>query len=183
MPTSSSDELFELSPTLRCCDVVGRLMEFWGFSRHMGRVWTLLYLSQDPLPSTDIQTQLQISAAAVSTVLKELRRWGVVKKVWKPGERKDYYGAETDLWKMVSRVFEERERNLITEARESFEAVSSELDAKARKGKAAERDLAAFRKERVEQLLLLSKTAELMLENLMKHSRLDLSPLKRDLGE
>ncbi len=173
----------DLTPARRASDTVGRLMEFWGFSRHLGRAWTLLFLSPQPLSSGDIQSELTLSAAAVSTLLRELLRWGVVRKVWLPGERKDHYVAETDLWKMVTRVFEERERNLISEARESLDRASQDLDAAARKGGAETRDLAAFRKERVDQLLQLCRLAEAMLENLMRTQRIDARPLDRDLAD
>lgn len=173
----------QLSATLRTCDAVGRLMEYWGFSRHMGRVWTLLFLSETPLPASQIQEELSASAAAVSTVLKELRRWAVVKKVWVPGERKDHYEAETSLWKMVSRVFEERERNLIGDSLATLEGVSEELGAASKKGKSDSRRLAAFRKERVDELVELCRLAEGMLEMFTSTGQLDASGLDRELGE
>ncbi len=173
----------QLSATLRTCDAVGRLMEYWGFSRHMGRVWTLLFLSEAPLPASQIQDELSASAAAVSTVLKELRRWSVVKKVWVPGERKDHYEAETSLWKMVSRVFEERERNLIGDSLATLEGVSEELGAASKKGKSDSRRLAAFRKERVDELVELCRLAEGMLEMFTSTGQLDASGLDRELGE
>jgi hypothetical protein len=44
--------------------------------------------------------------------LTELQRWGVVRRVWRPGERREFFEAETDFWKMISKVFDERERLL-----------------------------------------------------------------------
>src|SRR5262245_35976917 len=69
-------------------DAVGRLIEFWGFKRNMGRVWAVLYLSPDPLSADDLRHALKISSGAVSMTLSELQRWGVVRKVWVQGERK-----------------------------------------------------------------------------------------------
>src|SRR5262245_382760 len=85
-------------------DAVGRLMEFWGFKRNMGRVWAVMYLSPNPLTAADLKDLLQISSGAVSMTLAELMRWGVVKKVWVQGERKDFFVAEVALWRMISRV-------------------------------------------------------------------------------
>jgi DNA-binding transcriptional regulator GbsR (MarR family) len=170
------------NPVLRTCDTVGRLMAFWGFSRHLGRTWTLLFLSPRPLSAAEIQAELALSAAAVSGILRELLRWGVVKKIWLPGERKDHYEAETDLWKMVMRVFEERERNLIGDARASLERATKELESETRKGGADARDLASFRKARVDELLNLCTVAEVMLERLMRTQRVDASDLDRDLA-
>ena len=91
-------------------DSIGRLIEFWGFKRNMGRLWGILYLSDRPLSAPEIQSRLQLSSGAVSMTLNELTRWGVVKKVWLQGERRDHYAAEGNFWKMISRVFIERER-------------------------------------------------------------------------
>ena len=62
-----------------------------------------------------------MSAGAVSMSLTELQRWGVVRRVWRPGERKEFYEAETDFWKMISKVFDERERLLAESVRERLE--------------------------------------------------------------
>src|ERR1700743_1087549 len=107
--------------------VVGRLIEFWGFKRNMGRVWTVLYLSPEPLSAEDLRHALQLSSGAVSMTLSELSRWGVVRRVWIQGERKDFYTAEVQLWRMISRVFNEREKSEITMAIESFEEALADL--------------------------------------------------------
>src|SRR3954452_22486334 len=108
-------------------DVVGRLIEFWGFKRNMGRIWAVLYLSPEPLSAEDLRQALKLSSGAVSMTLNELSRWGVVRKVWVQGERKDFYAAEVALWRMISRVFNERERSEIVMAIEAFEEALSEV--------------------------------------------------------
>ena len=172
----------ELTPVLRVCDAVGGLMEFWGFSRHMGRVWTLLYLAPKPLATPEIQLELSISAGAVSAVIRELLRWGVVRKLWVPGERKDYYEAETDLWKMVSRVFEEREKKLLDETRTTLDRAAEELATEARRRSGEGRTLATFQRDRVEELRRLCGAAEMMLRMLVQTQRVDASSIARDLG-
>ena len=109
-------------------NVVGRLIEFWGFKRNMGRVWAVLYLSPQPLSAEDLRELLQLSSGAVSMTLSELSRWGVVRKVWIQGERRDFFAAEGQLWRMISRVFNEREKIEILSAIESFQEVLPELE-------------------------------------------------------
>ncbi len=94
-------------------DACGRIAEFWGFTRTMGRAFGLLYLSRDPLAQSEIQTRLGISAGSASMTLAALGRWGVVQKVWVRGQRREHYQAETDFWKMISGVLNERERREI----------------------------------------------------------------------
>src|SRR5437764_94140 len=74
-------------------DAVGALMEFWGFKRVMGRVWSLLYLRGEPLSAAELCEQLNISSGAASMTLSELEHWGVVKRSRKPGDRREYFEA------------------------------------------------------------------------------------------
>lgn len=109
-------------------DVIGRLIEFWGFKRNMGRVWTVLYLSPEPLSAEELRETLKLSSGAVSMTLSELARWGVVRKVWIQGERKDFYASEVQLWRMISRVFNEREKSEVISAIDAFEDALRQLD-------------------------------------------------------
>ena len=109
-------------------DLVGRLIEFWGFRRNMGRVWAILYLRPQPQNANEIRAALKLSAGAVSMTLQELLRWGVVRRVWVPGDRRDYFTAEVQLWKMVSRVLSERERTEIGNAIEACEQALEALE-------------------------------------------------------
>src|SRR5215467_7146802 len=102
-------------------DVCGRIAEFWGFTRTMGRTFGLLYLSREPLPQTEIQKRLGISAGSASMTLAALGRWGVVHRVWVRGQRREHYEAETDFWKMIAGVLNERERREIAAAVEAVE--------------------------------------------------------------
>ena len=71
-------------------DAVGALMEFWGFKRVMGRLWTVLYLTGEPLGAAELCERLAISSGAASMTLADLERWGVVKRSRKPGDRREY---------------------------------------------------------------------------------------------
>jgi len=163
-------------------DVVGRLIEFWGFKRNMGRVWTVLYLSPDPLSAEDLRQSLQLSSGAVSMTLSELARWGVVRKVWIQGERKDFYTAEVQLWRMISRVFNERERSEIISAIDAFEEALRQLD-RTRKtaSDAATRARAELQYERISQLLELARLGKRLLDALVSTAKVDAEPLVRFL--
>jgi DNA-binding transcriptional regulator GbsR (MarR family) len=165
-------------------DSVGRLMEFWGFKRNMGRVWTLLYLSPTPLTAGDLKDRLQISSGAVSMTVAELLRWGVVKKVWVQGERRDFFAAETALWRMISRVLAERERAEIGVAIEAFERALEELEGarKATGVKAGDaRARADFQARRVRTLLELARLGRSLIDALLSTAKLDAEPLARFL--
>jgi DNA-binding transcriptional regulator GbsR (MarR family) len=163
-------------------DVIGRLIEFWGFKRNMGRVWTVLYLSPEPLSAEDLRDALKLSSGAVSMTLSELARWGVVRKVWIQGERKDFYASEVQLWRMISRVFNERERSEVVAAIDAFEEALRQLD-RIRKAPAdpATRARAELQYERISQLLELARLGKRLLDALVSTAKVDAEPLVRFL--
>ena len=163
-------------------DIVGRLMEFWGFKRNMGRVWAVLYLSPDPLSADDLRSALGLSSGAVSMTLSELARWGVVRKVWIQGQRRDFYGAEVALWRMISRVFSERERAEVAAAVDAFEEALAEVDHVRRtSADAAARARAELQHARISQLLELARLGRRLIDALLTTAKVDAEPLVRFL--
>ena len=156
-------------------DAIGRLMVAWGFKRNMGRVWTLLYLAGEPRSATVLRESLGLSAGAMSMTLAELARWGVVRKVWRQGDRHDYYEAESSLWKMISRVLRERERAEIVHAIEAFEDALAALQrhADVRHGNAK------LQQQRISDLIELARFGRTMLDALIDNARADGSWLTR----
>ncbi len=156
-------------------DSIGRLIEFWGFKRNMGRLWAVLYLTDQALSAPDIQERLQLSSGAVSMTLNELTRWGVVKKVWIQGERRDHYTAEGNLWKMISRVFNERERVEVLDAIDIMEDAIRFVKDKAKEPQ--ERARAQFQEARIRELLDLARLGKQLIDALIKDAKVDGSPL------
>src|SRR5215475_6119580 len=169
------------SSILRVVDAIGGLIEFWGFRRAMGRMWAILYLSPQPLPASELGERLAMSTGAVSMTLSELVHWGVVKKSWVPGDRKDYYEPETSIWKMVSRVFRERELAQIRAAIDTFQDVLAEIG-KLRGAAGDERKRLRFVAERIESLLQLARLGEMLLAAVLDGKKIDLTPLVQFLG-
>lgn len=164
---------------LRAADAVGGLMEFWGFKRNMGRLWCVLYLCDRPLSAGDLGQMLQLSAGAVSMTLAELVKWGAIKKSWVPGERRDYYEPETSIWKMISRVFRERELQQIHAAIEAFEQVGSGLVKRRRTAGLEDVQRLDFAQERVDGLLDLARIGERLLDSMLAGQPVDAGPLVR----
>jgi DNA-binding transcriptional regulator GbsR (MarR family) len=75
---------------LEVADAVGALIESWGFKRNMGRMWAVLYLEDHPLTAAELGDRLGLSTGAVSMLLGELVHWGIVKKAWVVGERREH---------------------------------------------------------------------------------------------
>jgi DNA-binding transcriptional regulator GbsR (MarR family) len=151
---------------LLVADAIGDVIEHWGFRKALGRVWTVLYLSGEVLPAADLAEKLQMSAGSVSTTLTELQRWAVVRRVWRPGERREFFEAETDFWKMISKVVAERERFLARSVRDRLERAAAVL--------AGGRDVGSrARLERVERLLAFTDVAEKVIDTFVASRRAD----------
>ncbi|HKQ68254.1 MAG TPA: MarR family transcriptional regulator [Polyangiaceae bacterium] len=160
-------------------DIVGRMIEFWGFKRNMGRAWAVLYLSPEPLTAHDLRALLQLSSGAVSMILNDLSRWGVVRKVWIQGDRRDHFAAEVQLWRMISRVLSEREKTEIVGCLEACEEALRFLDAKASGHDARDRARAELQIERVKALRDLARLGKRLLDGLLSTAKLDAEPLTR----
>jgi DNA-binding transcriptional regulator GbsR (MarR family) len=157
-------------------DAVGALMEFWGFKRVMGRVWTVLYLTGEPLSAAELCERLAISTGAVSMTLADLERWGVVQRSRKAGDRREYFEAETDVWKMVSRVLRERELSQIERALEVFDRARERLLRAIPPGEQARISRMA---ERIAHLADLARVGRGLLTAMVQQHKVDLSPLVR----
>lgn len=82
----------------------------WGINRTMAQIHALLLVSAGELSADDIMDQLQISRGNVNMNVRELIDWGLVEKILKPGERKEFFTAEKDIWKVAMRITKERKR-------------------------------------------------------------------------
>ena len=82
----------------------------WGISRTMAQIHALLLVSPEPMSADDIMRELQISRGNTNMNVRDLMDWGIVEKVLKPGERKEFFTAEKDIWLVAMRIIRERKR-------------------------------------------------------------------------
>ncbi|MBC7553787.1 MAG: transcriptional regulator [Taibaiella sp.] len=88
----------------------GVLGSQWGINRTMAQIHALLLVSPEPMSADDIMTELKISRGNTNMNVRELINWGIVEKVLKPGERKEFFSAEKDIWTVSMRIVKERKR-------------------------------------------------------------------------
>src|SRR5438105_1753226 len=82
----------------------------WGINRTMAQIHALLLITPDPLTQDDIMEQLNISRGNTNMNIRELINWGLVERVLMTGERKEYFSAEKDIWKVVKQIVKERKK-------------------------------------------------------------------------
>ncbi len=134
---------------------MSRISSFWGFPRAMGAIYGAVYLSPAALSLDEIVTQVGVTKGAVSTHVRQLERLGMLHRHIQLGDRKDYYTAETDFWKIVRGILQEREKNefdlALNTVGESIELAAQEKE---------ERELADFYKQRMQAMQGFFKTLD-----------------------
>src|SRR5437762_3747116 len=125
----------------------GEMGTRWGINRTVAQIHALLYLAPEPLHAEDIAETLKVARSNVSTSLKELQGWGIVKLVHVMGDKRDHFESMKDVWEMFRVVLDERKRREIDP---TLQMLRSSI-AEAEKDKSADphtqqrlRDLAEF---------------------------------------
>ena len=88
----------------------GALGPAWGVSRTMSQIHALLMVSPEPQNTDEVMAALQISRGNAHANIRELCDWGLLRKVTRPGDRRDYYEAEKDVWRVVQCITRARKR-------------------------------------------------------------------------
>jgi DNA-binding transcriptional regulator GbsR (MarR family) len=122
----------------------GEMGTHWGVNRSVAQVHALLYLSDKPLDADTIVQALGLARSNVSTALKELQGYGIVRRVHVEGDRRDHFVAETDLWEMLMRISSERKRREIDPTIALLAELSERL--------AADKDAPAYVRERITRM-------------------------------
>lgn len=91
----------------------GEMGTNWGVNRSVAQIHALLYLSDRPLHAEEISDSLSLARSNVSTALKELQSYAIVRRTHVAGDRRDHFLAETDLWELLMRISAERKRREI----------------------------------------------------------------------
>jgi DNA-binding transcriptional regulator GbsR (MarR family) len=104
-----------MSDALRECKSMlvrrwGEMGGYWGINRTMAEIHALLFVSGQPLCTDDIMAQLHVSRGNASMNLRALVDWGLIHRVHKLGDRKEYFQADTDVWHMFETIMRERRR-------------------------------------------------------------------------
>lgn len=104
----------------------GEMGARWGMSRSVAQIHALLYLADAPLTAEEIAETLGVARSNVSTSLKELLSWNLVKLTHRPGDRRDHFEARHDPWDMLMTIIDGRKRREIDPTLEMLKACAAE---------------------------------------------------------
>jgi DNA-binding transcriptional regulator GbsR (MarR family) len=160
-PTAEADDpaLIVARAQDSVADAMGDIAEFWGFTRTMGRIFGLVYMSPEPVDQSTVRTRLDISAGSASTTMTALLEWGVLHRDGR------LYVAETNFFKLITAVLRQREAARVEQGIEAARAVVAEL-------RNADRDdpRVAFALQRAEHLLGFFEMGRSFLEAFVERS-------------
>ena len=108
----------------------------WGINRTMAEIHALLFITGTPLCTDDVMERLNISRGNASMSLRALCDWGIVRRLHKRGERREYFESLGDVWEMFSLIAAERKRREMDPVLETIRQCQQMLD-EASLGKAA----------------------------------------------
>lgn len=91
-------------------DLWGQMSHHWGINRTMAQIHALLMVAHEPLTAEQIMAELHISRGNVSMNLRELINWGIVRRTNLPGDRRDFFATEADVWAMFQIIMRERKK-------------------------------------------------------------------------
>jgi DNA-binding transcriptional regulator GbsR (MarR family) len=109
----------------------GDMGGFWGVNRSVGQIHALLYVASGPMTAEDIAESLGMARSNVSTSLRELQNWSLVRRVPVKGDRRDHFEAETDVWEIAARITARRKEREIDPALAVLRACVAEAQADA----------------------------------------------------
>src|SRR5438477_9218738 len=135
----------------RFVDLWDTMSSLWGISPTMARIHGLLYITGAALSMDDIMARLAISRGNVSMNLSKLVEWGLVRRVHKRGDRRDYYESLSDVWEMFTLVAAQRKRREIDPIVSTLRLCREQLSPEAL-GTAADDSSAREHLRRVEEL-------------------------------
>jgi DNA-binding transcriptional regulator GbsR (MarR family) len=137
----------------------GTLGTSWGISRTMAQIHALLLISPDALSADDVMEELKISRGNANMNLRALIDWGLVNKALRPGERREFFVAEKDMWTVVKNIIVQRKKREL----EPMIRILDEL-ANVRGEDEASREFVAI----VKEIRLFSNKADATLDSLVK---------------
>ena len=115
-----------MSQVNRLAEKIGTFIEYWGFKKIHGMIWTHLYLSPRPVSAQELIARLKVSKALISLTLKDLMHYGLVLQTEESLNKKNkFYLANPDVFSAIRQVLVNREQLLLSKTNEEFRLLKS----------------------------------------------------------
>jgi len=160
----------------------GEMAASWGISRTMAEIHALLFLSGEPLCTDDVMEELAVSRGSASINLRQLVNWGLIHRVHRRTDRKEYFDAEHDVWQMFDTILRERRRREVEPIVETLHRCSSMIqEERGRLTTDAKKEAEAYQK-RFNDILEFCEIMNTLFDLMSKAGRTGLKPLAKMVG-
>ncbi len=106
----------------------GEMGQTWGINRTMGEIHAFLYITAQPQCTDDVMERLNISRGNASMSLRALCDWGIIRRLHKRGERREFFESLSDVWEIFSIIAAERKRREMDPVLETIKQCQKMLD-------------------------------------------------------
>ena len=127
----------------------GEMGATWGINRTMAEIHALLYITGQPLCTDDVMERLHISRGNASMSLRALCDWGIIHRLHKRGERREFFESTGDVWEMFSIIAAERKRREMDPVLETIKQCQQMLDESAIGKSAARQEIVQITRQRL----------------------------------
>jgi HTH-type transcriptional regulator, glycine betaine synthesis regulator len=128
----------------------GEMGQTWGINRTMAEIHALLFITAQPLCTDDVMERLNISRGNASMSLRALCDWGIIRRLHKRGERREYFESLSDVWEMFSIIAAERKRREMDPVLETIKQCQRMLDEQTLGKSAAKNEAVQLTRQRLE---------------------------------
>ncbi len=129
----------------------GEMGQTWGINRTMAEIHAFLYITARPQCTDDVMERLNISRGNASMSLRALCDWGIIRRLHRRGERREYFESLSDVWEIFSIIAAERKRREMDPVLETIKQCQRMLD-ETEIGKAARTEAIQATRQRLEQM-------------------------------
>ena len=165
-------------------DKVNQICGKFGLNDMMAQLYAVLYFSNKPMSLDDMVERLRISKGSASVNIRALERYGVVRKVWVRGSRRDFYEAEMDIAKVVIARIRAMAQNRLSEVDDMLSSSYKSLDGLNRESSEDTEDIRLFKQklDKLKDLYTQAKSVFGLLDSNLLMSAFD-NNSKKDIGD
>src|ERR1700709_2819577 len=127
----------------------GEMGQTWGINRTMAEIHALLYITAQPLCTDDVMERLHISRGNASMSLRAICDWGIIRRLHRRGERREYFESLSDVWEIFSIIAAERKRREMDPVLETIKQCQRMLDEESLGKAAAKQETVQLTRQRL----------------------------------
>jgi DNA-binding transcriptional regulator GbsR (MarR family) len=186
LPDTKTKTVINVDETLRNAQDTfirrwGEMGQTWGINRTMAEIHALLYIAGQPLCTDDVMERLNISRGNSSMSLRALCDWGIIRRLHKRGERREYFESLGDVWEMFSIIAAERKRREMDPVLEAIKQCKKMLDQSTIGKSAAKREDVQLTQQRLASMEEFMEVTNKIFQQFVSNARSGLTRIVRVL--